>query len=98
MKPGDRVLIDDGRIALDVEDIRSEDVTCRVVTGGLVKDHKGVNLPGVSLPIPSLTRKDLDRSRAHTEQLMLELVEALLRQFAPVAARGFARVQNKEEP
>ena len=45
VKVGDRVLIDDGRIALDVEAVQGDDVSCRVVTGGMVKDHKGVNLP-----------------------------------------------------
>ena len=58
VKAGDRVLIDDGRIALDVEDVRGEDVVCRVVTGGMVRDHKGVNLPSTTLHLPSLTEKD----------------------------------------
>jgi pyruvate kinase len=58
VKPGDRVLIDDGRIALDVEDVRGEDVLCRVVTGGMVKDHKGVNLPRTAVRLPILTDKD----------------------------------------
>ena len=58
VKAGDRVLIDDGRIALDVEDVRGEDVLCRVVTGGMVRDHKGVNLPSTTLRLPSLTEKD----------------------------------------
>jgi pyruvate kinase len=58
VKPGDRVLIDDGRLALDVEAVRDEDVLCRVVTGGVVKDHKGVNLPRTALRMPALTDKD----------------------------------------
>jgi pyruvate kinase len=58
VKAGDRVLIDDGRIALDVEEVRGEDVLCRVVTGGMVKDHKGVNLPRTALKLPALTEKD----------------------------------------
>jgi pyruvate kinase len=58
VKAGDRVLIDDGRMALDVEDVRGEDVPCRVVTGGMVKDHKGVNLPRTALRLPALTEKD----------------------------------------
>ena len=58
VKAGDRVLIDDGRIALDVEEVRGEDVACRVVTGGLVRDHKGVNLPRTALRLGVLTDKD----------------------------------------
>jgi pyruvate kinase len=58
VKPGDRVLIDDGRIALDVEEVRGNDVMARVATGGVVKDHKGVNLPRTTLRLPALTEKD----------------------------------------
>jgi pyruvate kinase len=58
VKTGDRVLIDDGRIALDVEDVRGEDVSCRVATGGTVRDHKGVNLPRTALRLPILTEKE----------------------------------------
>jgi pyruvate kinase len=58
VKSGDRVLIDDGRIALEVEDVRGEDVACRVTTGGTVRDRKGVNLPRTALRLPILTEKD----------------------------------------
>src|SRR5262249_3143401 len=58
VKIGDRVLIDDGRISLDVEEVRGEDVACRVTTGGLVRDHKGVNLPRTPVRLPILTEKD----------------------------------------
>ncbi len=63
VKPGDRVLIDDGRMALDVEEVRGEDVLCRVVTGGVVKDHKGVNLPRTAVRLPILTDKDREDLR-----------------------------------
>jgi pyruvate kinase len=59
-KPGDRVLIDDGRIALEVQDVHGEDVVCRVETGGLVQDHKGVNLPRTAVRMAVLTEKDRD--------------------------------------
>ena len=58
VKAGDRVLIDDGRIALEVEDVRGEDVVCRVETGGVVQDHKGVNLPATAVRMAILTQKD----------------------------------------
>ena len=58
VKPGDRVLIDDGRIAIDIEEIEGEEIHCRVVTGGFVRDHKGVNLPRTALRLGILTEKD----------------------------------------
>ena len=60
LRPGHEVLIDDGLIRLHVEEVESGRARCGVVVGGQVKSHKGVNLPGVPIPIPSLTRKDLD--------------------------------------
>jgi len=60
LRPGNDVLIDDGHVRLAVEEVEAGRVRCRVVVGGEVAAHKGVNLPGVPLPIPSLTEKDLD--------------------------------------
>ncbi len=60
LRPGCDVLIDDGLVRLRVEDVERGRARCAVVAGGPVRAHKGVNLPGVPLPIPSLTRKDLD--------------------------------------
>ena len=60
LRAGSEVLIDDGHIRLRVERVERGRASCLVVIGGPVGPHKGVNLPGVPLPIPSLTRKDLD--------------------------------------
>ncbi len=59
LAPGNDVLIDDGLVRLRVERVDSGRALCTVVVGGPVSSHKGVNLPGVPLPIPALTRKDL---------------------------------------
>jgi len=59
LKPGHDVLIDDGLVRLRVEEVEGGRASCAVLVGGLVSSHKGVNLPGVPVPIPSLTRKDL---------------------------------------
>ena len=56
--PGTRLLLDDGAIALLVESTTMTDVICRVINGGVLGERKGINLPGVSLPIDSLTQKD----------------------------------------
>ena len=58
LKPGHDVLIDDGLVRLRVAEVEHGRARCEVVVGGRVTSHKGVNLPGVPLPIPSLTRKD----------------------------------------
>jgi pyruvate kinase len=60
LRPGHEVLIDDGHVRLLVRDVQQGRATCTVVVGGPVSAHKGVNLPGVPVPIPSLTRKDTE--------------------------------------
>lgn len=60
VKPGDRLLLDDGAIALIVESTNETDVICHVVNGGVLGERKGINLPGISLPIASLTEKDIE--------------------------------------
>jgi pyruvate kinase len=59
LEPGHDVLIDDGLVRLHVDAVEGGRASCAVVVGGLVSSHKGVNLPGVPVPIPSLTRKDV---------------------------------------
>jgi pyruvate kinase len=58
LEPGHFVLIDDGNVRLRVENVEAGRAVCTVVSGGLITSHKGVNLPGIPLPIPSLTTKD----------------------------------------
>ncbi len=60
LQPGNDVLVDDGLVRLRVEKVERGRARCEVLVGGVIKSHKGVNLPGIPLPIPSLTRKDLD--------------------------------------
>jgi pyruvate kinase len=60
LRPGHEVLIDDGMVRLHVEEVASGRARCGVLVGGAVSSHKGVNLPGVPIPIPALTRKDLE--------------------------------------
>lgn len=59
VKPGARLLLDDGAIALEVESTTATDVISRVINGGVLGERKGINLPGISLPIESLTEKDI---------------------------------------
>jgi pyruvate kinase len=60
VRPGDRILLDDGLLRLEVEAVEGREVTTRVVVGGTLKDHKGMNLPGTPLSTPALTDKDRD--------------------------------------
>jgi pyruvate kinase len=56
--PGDKILLDDGKLELKVVSVAGEEVTATVVHGGPLKSHKGMNLPGVKLSTPALTEKD----------------------------------------
>ena len=58
VKRGDPILLDDGRVRLEVLSVRGRDVRARVVVGGLLKDKKGLNLPGAHVSVPSVTEKD----------------------------------------
>ncbi|MBF2072602.1 MAG: pyruvate kinase [Synechococcales cyanobacterium C42_A2020_086] len=58
-EPGTQVLLDDGLMELQVQQIEGTAVRCQVVKGGVLKSRKGVNLPSLSLRLPSLTEKDL---------------------------------------
>jgi len=58
VRGGDRILLDDGLLELQVLGGDDSDVRCRVVFGGLLKDRKGINLPGSSVSAPALTEKD----------------------------------------
>ena len=57
--PGERILIDDGRVCLEVVAVEGPNVRCTVVEGGMVSDHKGINLPGVAVSVPALSDKDV---------------------------------------
>jgi pyruvate kinase len=63
VRPGDRVLLDDGLIELRVESVLGDDVFCTVVNGGVLKDRKGMNLPNIPVSAPALTDKDRDDAR-----------------------------------
>jgi pyruvate kinase len=63
VRPNDRILLDDGMLELHVDSVAGGDLICTVTTGGVLKDKKGMNLPGVMVSSPSLT--DKDREDAH---------------------------------
>ncbi len=58
VKPGDRILLDDGNLELKVVGVKGGEVSAKVLQGGILKDHKGMNLPDTVLKISALTAKD----------------------------------------
>ncbi len=58
VRAGDQILVDDGRVVLEVTAARGERVETRVLVGGTVSDHKGLNVPGARLSVPALSEKD----------------------------------------
>jgi len=62
-KPGDRILIDDGKVTVEVVEVNGNDVVTKVVQPGFVSNNKGINLPGVAVSVPALSEKDMDDLR-----------------------------------
>jgi len=62
-KPGDRILIDDGKVTVEVVEVKGNDVVTRVIEPGAVSNSKGINLPGVAVSVPALSEKDMDDLR-----------------------------------
>jgi pyruvate kinase len=58
VRPGSRVLLSDGLIELRVVRVAGRDISCRVVNGGELREHQGINLPGIPLRVSALTQKD----------------------------------------
>jgi pyruvate kinase len=60
---GDRILIDDGKVAVEVVAVDGPRVVTTVIEGGMVSDHKGINLPGVAVSVPAMSEKDIEDLR-----------------------------------
>ena len=63
VRPGDRILIDDGRVALQAVSVTDTDVVTEVIEGGFISNSKGINLPGVAVSVPALSEKDVEDLR-----------------------------------
>ena len=79
VRPGTQLLVDDGRVVLEVTAVQGPRVRTRVLVGGQVSDHKGLNLPGVRVSVPALTSKDTDDLRwalgLRADMIALSLVQ-----------------------
>ena len=58
VQPGDRILIDDGRVAMNALSVTDTDVVCEILEGSALSSNKGINLPGVAVSVPALSDKD----------------------------------------
>ncbi|NNG34536.1 pyruvate kinase [Nakamurella aerolata] len=59
-RPGDRLLVDDGKVGLVVTEVQGNDVHCKVTEGGPVSNNKGISLPGMNVSVPALSEKDIE--------------------------------------
>ena len=97
VKPGEHILLSDGRIELVVMEIADGNVVCRVLNGGSLGEHQGINLPGTTVSIPSLTEKDeadLDFGLKQGVDVVaisfVRTVQDVMRARRAIAKRGYA--------
>jgi len=84
VRSGDRILLDDGLMELTVLGVEGQEVHCRVVTGGLLKDRKGINLPGAKVSAPALTDKDREDLRFCIEEELDYVALSFVREASDV--------------
>ncbi len=96
VRPGEHILLSDGRIELLVKEARNGDVVCEVLNGGMLGEHQGINLPGTNVSIPSLTEKDeLDLDFGLKQQVdavaisFVRAAEDVLRAERAIGSRGY---------
>ncbi len=99
LKIGDTVLLDDGRLELRVVKKTSHALSCRIIRGGILKSHKGVNLPGANLSLPSLSNKDRDDLRFGVKQGVDYIALSFVRTAKDILqTRLFIRSLNADIP
>ena len=86
VKVGDTILIDDGLVGLRINEIKGNDIICTVENSGIVKNHKGVNLPGVKINLPALTPKDISDIEFGIEQDIDFIAASFVRKASDVLA------------
>ena len=99
VKSADRILLSDGLIELRVEKVRGPEVICRVINGGVLGEHKGINLPGVKLRVPALTPKDREDLRfALAHDVDFIAVSFVRRPEDVLLAKALIRRAKKDTP
>jgi pyruvate kinase len=99
VKADDRILLSDGLIELRVERLRGHEVHCHVVNGGILGEHKGINLPGVQLRVPALTEKDRQDLRFALKQGVDYIAVSFVRRAEDVVlAKTLIKRAKKDTP
>jgi pyruvate kinase len=99
VKAGDRILLSDGLIELHVQKVRGPEVICKVLNGGELGQNKGINLPGVKLRVPALTRKDRADLKFALEQDADYIAVSFVRRPEDVLlAKSLIRRAKKDTP
>ena len=109
LTPGQEILIDDGLVAIRVEEIKGQDILCRVENGGTLSSNKSINIPGVHIHLPALTDKDISDIRFGVENDFDYIAASFVRRAADVEAvrqvlhdcggddvRIIAKIENQE--
>ena len=86
VKPGNTILIDDGLVGLTVKEVNGDDIVCEVQNSGIVKNHKGVNVPGVKVNLPAITEKDRRDIEFGIEQGIDFIAASFVRKVSDVLA------------
>ncbi|MFR9297024.1 MAG: pyruvate kinase, partial [Aedoeadaptatus pacaensis] len=107
--PGQMILMDDGLLALEVESIEGTTIHTKVLNGGVIKDHKGINVPGASIQLPALTEKDVADIRFGIEEGVDFIAASFIRKKDDLLAirdvlesnggegiKVIAKIENKE--
>ena len=107
--PGQQILIDDGLVAIEVQEIKGADIICKVVNGGTLSANKSINIPGVHIQLPALTEKDISDIRFGIEHDFDFIAASFVRQASDVEAirdvlrtyggeniRIIAKIENQE--
>ncbi len=86
VKAGDSILIDDGLVGLEVKRVEGNKIHCVVTNSGTISDHKGVNVPGVSIKLPAITEKDISDLKFGVEVGVDLIAASFIRKASDVLA------------
>jgi len=99
VKPGTCILLSDGRIELRVTNVSGADIECKIVNGGMLSEHQGINLPGAALSIPALTEKDRKDLEFGLEHSVDAIALSFVRSAADVVeAKQIIAARKKDVP
>ncbi|QOX62290.1 pyruvate kinase [Anoxybacterium hadale] len=109
VKPGDRILLDDGLIGLTVDELKEKNIICTVDNSGEIKNNKSINVPGVTVKLPAITEKDKQDILFGIEQQVdfiaasfvrrgsdVEEMKAFLKEHGGEHIRIISKIENKE--